>query len=179
MLLEQQKYHALLYWTKEPGPTFRRLVERDWNSWQHEVAEAPWLRNWRKSDLYDKPGLTPGGFPAKTVYGFLQDNRISVEVGAIAQTVYSDVVWGFVAEKWLQFPWGVEPSSLTNKKGSMRPTKMQLRIMELQKLEVGASGATIEFDQQIQQQLGILIPVEFGDLDRWLEKVWLQANWDL
>lgn len=171
-----EKYEALVYQDTNLGQNLRDLVEEEWPSWQKIVAEAPWLKYWQYSDAFDQPGLTPFGFEATTVLSMpiktKKEPMCLADIGAIAQTIYSDAVWGFAIDKWLQYPWGKNPAE---KKRNVSPTRMQAKIMEHQKLKTLPVNRKDTWDEKIYRGTGMLVPIEYGDFDRWLEQLWLKA----
>ena len=176
-----EKYETLVYQTNERGQALRVLVEKEWTSWQRIVAEAPWLKNWQNADEFDQRGLTPYGFEATTMLSLpisVKDpitgklTKAQVDVSGIAQTIYSDATWGFAIDHWLQYPWGIEEGK---RKGSTSPTLMQQKIMDHQKLKVLPVNRKATWDDKIYRGTGMLIPLEYGDFDRWLEGLWLKV----
>ena len=61
------------------------------------------------------------------------------------------------------------------RKGSTSPTLMQQKIMDHQKLKVLPVNRKATWDDKIYRGTGMLIPLEYGDFDRWLEGLWLKV----
>lgn len=168
--INHEKYETLVYRVDGPGPMFRNLVEQQWSSWLEFVAKAPWLQHWRHSDCMNKCGITPSGLAAKPTYGTVtvassdtpRQHKITVDVSAIAHTIYSDAVWGFAVEHWLKPP-------CTNGPAIMQRLIIQHKNFTTQSKTVNVLNF---WDQQFYNQTGIMIPIEFGDFDRWLEALW-------
>lgn len=145
-----EKYRALVGGNPQ-GLTLQVLVEEHWSEWVEHVARAPWLRNWQKSGLY-----TPGP---------------NARYDKLARVIYVEAVWGFGYIDWLTG----EHATLKNKKGH-GPTNAAARtIFSLQKLKTPGAYRTYLWDDRIYRGCGMLIPCEFGELDRWLEGLWLEA----
>lgn len=165
------KYKELAYRSPR-GVRLSELVEEKWLDWVQIVDEAPWLFNWKKSQLRkDKtPGCTPLG--------------VQVEPGhqaLIAQHLYSEAVWGYGMYGWLK------PGKHGSGAGWGQPLGTDTRIQSnsalraicrLQNVKRPNETRRYIIDDCIYRGTGLVIPCEFGDLDRWLEPLWFEICHD-
>lgn len=162
------KYKELAYRSPR-GIRLSGLVEEKWLDWVQIVDEAPWLPNWKRSQLYKSatPGCTPFG--------------VQVEPGhqaLIAQCLYSEAVWGYGIFGWLEpgkhgsgAGWGSALGTDTRVKSNSA-----LRaICRLQNVKRPNETRRYGIDDCIYRGTGLVIPCEFGDLDRWLEPLWFEV----
>lgn len=94
------------------GLRLRRVVEDRWFEWVDKVASAPWLRNWKRSQVFGCPGCTPWGHMVTTdmIEKFERDNSFMfynsphklVECSGLAIVLFSSAVWGFGVDGWLR-----------------------------------------------------------------------------
>lgn len=158
-----EKYNALVYQNNEP---YRQLVERNWDQWQWIVAEAPWLSNWERSPYWNQRGLTPQGFIATEVK--VTRKKKEVLVGAVAHVIYSDLVWGATVDQWFKPGQGI----LSDKRAYHQ---MLNKIMKEQKLKMFPRESNTRWDNKFYRGTGIQIPIEYGEMDDWLEQLWTQV----
>lgn len=145
-----EKYTALA--CQQPrGLKLQQLVEEHWSEWCTIVDEACWLRYWKHSNEIQQPCVTPS------------DKHVSVSrCGNVPLAVYSCAVWGFGLDGWMS-------------DGSKKGTKAMYAIGALQKVKIPCTGRTVEIDDKLYRGCGLMLPPEFGDLDRWLEPMWRQV----
>lgn len=164
------KYKELAYRSPR-GTLLSELVEDKWLDWVRFVDEAPWLPNWKKSPLLaanqdvDALGVTPFG--------------AEVEPGhqaCIAQHLYSEAVWGYGMFGWLDpgkhgsgSSWGALGTD-----SRVRSNSALRAIWRLQGLKYPSTTRRFMFDDCIYRGTGLMVPSEFGDLDRWLEPLWFE-----
>lgn len=162
------KYKELAYRSPR-GIRLSGLVEEKWLDWVQIVDEAPWLPNWKRSQLHKSatPGCTPFG--------------VQVEPGhqaLIAQCLYSEAVWGYGVFGWLEpgkhgsgAGWGQTLGTDTRVKSNSA-----LRaICRLQNIKRPNETRRYGIDDCIYRGTGLVVPCEFGDLDRWLEPLWFEV----
>ena len=162
------KYKELAYRSPR-GVRLSALVEDKWLAWVQIVDAAPWLSNWKKSRLLDSetPGATPLG--------------ARVEPGhqaRIAQCLYSEAVWGYGMFGWLEpgkhgsgAGWG----QALGTDSRVRSNSALRSICRLQNIKRPNETRKYVFDDCIYRGTGLMIPCEFGDLDRWLEPLWFEV----
>lgn len=163
-----EKYTSLAS-ANPQGIALRHLVEEHWTEWLDIVETAPWTRNWSRSPLRKAtvPAATPCG---KQVSG-------GYTKYAIASAVYAQAVWGYGMQGWLK---GTK-ASLTPRPGkTKRRTPGQYNdamwcILDMQRVKAPNAARTWFWDDKIYRGCGILVPCEFGELDRWLEPLWVEA----
>lgn len=125
------------------GLRLRKLVEAHWIEWVAQVATAPWLRNWQRSQLLGCEGCTPEGHRVtpKMIEDFRACNGLPeakdlsaqkvANCGEIAIVIFSSAVWGFGLDGWLR-----------NSKLSLRPFNEfkidEFRVSGVDVLEVDA-----------------------------------------
>lgn len=162
------KYKELAYRSPR-GIRLSGLVEEKWLDWMQIVDEAPWLPNWKKSQLYKSatPGTTPFGTQVEPGHQAL-----------IAQCLYSEAVWGYGIFGWLEpgkhgsgAGWGQALGTDTRVKSNSA-----LRaICRLQNVKRPNETRRYGIDEYIYRGTGLIVPYEFGDLDRWLEPLWFEV----
>lgn len=136
------------------GILLRTMVDQEYVHWLEIVETAPWLRNWGRSSLYDCENAPrshccdPSGNLIKQGYRF-QHYRI-------ANAVYATTVWGFGMCNWTD----------TDAYGAM---------IRLQGLSAPNKLRQYMFDSRLRQTCGINMPLEVGELDKWLEPLWLRT----
>lgn len=190
------KYKELAYRSPR-GTRLSALVEERWSNWLQTVDEAPWLSNWRRSphlvrsvDGVSAPtsssATTPAPSapttapapnpithaPATTPFG------AQVEPGHqayIALYIYIAAVWGYGILGWLSDP--------KQRKGDIsadaRTNHALKSLYELQGVKKPNLARTYLVDDSIYRGTGLIVPCEFGDLDRWLEPMWFEVCQEL
>lgn len=184
------KYKELAYRSPR-GTRLSALVEERWSTWLQTVDEAPWLSNWRRSPHLvqsidetpatapspDAPAPAPGHStrkhaPATTPFG------AQVEPGHqayIALYIYIASVWGYGILGWLSDP--------KQRKGDIsadaRTNHALKSLYELQGVKRPNLARTYLVDDSIYRGTGLIVPCEFGDLDRWLEPMWFEVCQEL
>lgn len=155
-------YKAIAY-SSSAGVQLDALVHKHWNQWVQLVAEAPWLKNWTRSYLYPKADV-----------GVTRDQLRSVLSNweTLAQALYVEAVWGYGIRDWLHGEAAViSKDHKGGKKYSFGTNEALRRILELQCSRWPSDTRTYLWDQKIYMGCGILVPCEFGDLDRWLRSL--------
>lgn len=179
------KYKELAYRSPR-GTRLSALVEERWSAWLQIVDEAPWLSSWRRSphlvrSVDGVPASAPGASgptatpdaprphaPATTPFG------AQVEPGHqayIALYIYVAAVWGYGILGWL--------SDSTKRQGDIsadaRNSHALKSLYELQGVKRPNLARTYLVDDSIYRGTGLIVPCEFGDLDRWLEPMWFEV----
>lgn len=184
------KYKELAYRSPR-GTRLSALVEERWSTWLQTVDEAPWLSSWRRSphlvrSVDGAPAPTPASnaptptlsapapdaprshAPATTPFG------AQVEPGHqayIALYIYVAAVWGYGILGWLSDP--------TKRQGDIsadaRNSHALKSLYELQGVKRPNLARTYLVDDSIYRGTGLIVPCEFGDLDRWLEPMWFEV----
>lgn len=152
-----EKYIALAY-QQPKGRLLQELVELNWDDWCYLVAEAPWRTYWKKSKYWKQQCVTPSDMLC-CVSG----------CGSVPLAVYGAAVWGFGLEGWLKRAPGSAGSNSTR-----APMYEVLRLQGVQNPRV-VNNRTHMWDDKLYRGCGMLLPAEFGTLDRWLEPLWQQA----
>ena len=170
------KYKELAYRSPR-GTRLSALVEERWSTWLQIVDEAPWLSSWRRSphlvrSVDGVPAPAPDAprphAPATTPFG------AQVEPGHqayIALYIYVAAVWGYGILGWLSDP--------TKRQGDIsadaRNSHALKSLYELQGVKRPNLARTYLIDDSIYRGTGLIVPCEFGDLDRWLEPMWFEV----
>lgn len=156
-----QKYQALAFNSKQ-GLKLSDIVEERWLEWVDTVSKAPWLKNWHKSNFVrNKQDFTGATTP--------QGKPIDVEnlsAALIAYTLYAEAVWGFGTSAWKVDDLKTE---------ALSHNKTLKTIWNLQNMKYGCASRKYTIDDSIYRGIGLTIPCEFGELDRWLEPLWYVA----
>ena len=186
------KYKELAYRSPR-GTRLSALVEERWSNWLHIVDEAPWLSNWRRSphlvrsvDGVSAPTSSsatlptpnaPAAAPAHTTRTHAPATTpfgAQVEPGHqayIALYIYIAAVWGYGILGWLSDP--------KQRKGDIsadaRTNHALKSLYELQGVKRPNLARTYLVDDSIYRGTGLIVPCEFGDLDRWLEPMWFEV----
>ncbi|MGN1229206.1 MAG: hypothetical protein ACI4T5_06065 [Prevotella sp.] len=169
-----EKYRALAGGSPQ-GKTLQCLVDDHWTDWLDFVETAPWLRNWTHSGLYVKPIPAIIAAAQKVDGTDLPSGRSVDEVAhynqrKIASALYAEAVWGYGMADWLK---GKHVKDDAGAKTRISPAMRT--IYNLQGLTYPNSARQYTWDDKIYRGCGLLIPCEFGDLDRWLEPLWIKA----
>ena len=162
------KYKELAYRSPR-GSRLSALVEERWLNWVQTVDEAPWLSNWRRSPhLVRSVDNTSHHAPATTPFG------AQVESGHqayIALYTYIAAVWGYGILGWLS-----DPKQCRGDISADARTSHALKsLYELQGVKKPNLARTYLVDDSIYRGTGLIVPCEFGDLDRWLEPMWFEV----
>ena len=186
------KYKELAYRSPR-GTRLSALVEERWSAWLQIVDEAPWLSNWRRSPHLvrsvdgvsaptsssattptpNAPTAAPAPnprthAPATTPFG------AQVEPGHqayIALYIYIAAVWGYGILGWLS-----DPKQRRGDISADARTNHALKsLYELQGVKRPNLARTYLIDDSIYRGTGLIVPCEFGDLDRWLEPIWFEV----
>lgn len=162
------KYKELAYRSPR-GSRLSALVEERWLNWVQTVDEAPWLSNWRRSPhLVRSVDDTSHHAPATTPFG------AQVEPGHqayIALYTYVAAVWGYGILGWLS-----DPKQCRGDISADARTSHALKsLYELQGVKKPNLARTYLVDDSIYRGTGLIVPCEFGDLDRWLEPMWFEV----
>lgn len=183
------------------GLRLRRLVEAHWIEWVAQVATAPWLRNWQRSQLLGCEGCTPEGHlvTPKMVEDFRARNGLPeakdlsaqkvANCGEIAIVIFSSAVWGFGLDGWLRNsklslrPFnefkvdGVDVVGVAKDRrgGRVRVNHAMAKVLELQGVKSPNAARTYFWDDRLYRGSGISLPCEYCELDRWLESMYQDA----
>lgn len=170
-----EKYRALAGGSPQ-GKMLQCLVEDHWLEWLEIVETAPWLRNWVRSHFYVKPTATARATAAQQLVEGAGPSGEKVEGAArfmqrkIASALYAEAVWGYGMADWLRGKHIHAGTDARTKANTALRT-----IYNLQNLTCPSSTRTYTWDDKIYRGCGLLIPCEFGELDRWLEPLWVEA----
>lgn len=150
------KYVAIAYGNQK-GAKLTRAVEEHWPEWVEEVRRAPWLRNWRFSEYFDR------------TKGFVKAEKL-------ASHLLANAVWGFGVDGWevekAPEQLGHSNAAFVRKTVAASGSAAMKCILEMQKLSCVFAGRQYTWDETIFRECGAYVPCEFGTLDRWLEKYW-------
>lgn len=188
------KYKELAYRSPR-GTRLSALVEERWSAWLQTVDEAPWLSSWRRSPHLVRPvdgvpaSAPSASAPAATLSAQTPDAPrphapattpfgAQVEPGHqayIALYIYVAAVWGYGILGWLSEP--------TKRQGDIsadaRNSHALKSLYELQGVKRPNLARTYLVDDSIYRGTGLIVPCEFGDLDRWLEPMWFEVCQEL
>lgn len=163
-----EKYRALTGGSPQ-GRTLQMLVDQNWEQWLKIVEHAPWLRNWSQSKLHaknqkvEKASYTLPSGEVVPSHEYRQHR--------IASAIYAEAVWGYGMTGWLRGKHVVAGTDAQTK------TNSALRTLHLiQGLRYPNPLRKYTWDDKIYIGCGLLVPTEFGELDRWLEPLWYQAQ---
>lgn len=119
-------------------------VEKHWEAWVHLVEAAPWIVYWKSTMAL--PGHSPRG-------------RLVDKDGAwVAEKIFAATVWGFGISDWMH----QEASALQRE---------LLRIQKSRPVVGWQNTRAYVWDNEYRERLGIILPCEIADLDRWLESL--------
>lgn len=143
-----EKYEALAH-QQPKGLLLQQMVETNWEAWCHIVREAPWLIYWKNSDAIKETCVTPADLIC-LVSG----------CGSVPLAIFTTAVWGFGFEHWLTLQGRASRTPLNEllKQQGVRPG-------------VGLNRKNL-WDDRLYRGCGMLMPPEFGELDRWLQPMW-------
>lgn len=151
-----EKYVALAY-GQPKGLKLQQMVEDHWREWCIQVNMAPWRPYWRKCPAYTQPAFSPKDKPFG-VWG----------CGNIPLVIYTAAVWGFGVDDWLKIQEGVAKSL------GRRDHTPIAESYRLRRVVSSCDRRQYIWDEDLHKRCGVLIPIEFGTLDRWLEPMWQQ-----
>lgn len=170
-----EKYRALAGGSPA-GKALQTLVTENWLSWLEIVENAPWLRDWTRSPLYTKKNAQARTAASQNVDGTGSPSGETID-GArwfaqrkIANAIYAEAVWGYGMSNWLR-----EKHVRTGPDGHTKSNAALRTIYNLQGLVCPNPTRTYTWDDKIYRGCGLLVPCEFGELDRWLEPLWQEA----
>ena len=147
-----EKYVALAY--QQPrGKLLQELVELDWVEWCDRVSQSPWKAYWRRSKYWKQQCTTPGDMLC-----------LDGSCGGVPLVIFSSAVWGFGVEGWL-------------KKTGRAANAPLYELLKLQGVSNPKSvrHRTHMIDDKLYRGCRLVLPAEFGELDRWLEPLWQKA----
>lgn len=144
-----EKYVAIAF-QQPKGLEMRSMVEKNWSEWASIVTEAPWRNHWRKSVYIRQTSVTPSGA-----------SYVDEGCGNVPLVIYTTAVWGFGVEEWLK----------KQGRAAKSPVYEILRLQGVREPRVLTQRKHM-WDDKLQRGCGILLPAEFGWLDRWLEPMW-------
>lgn len=165
-----EKYRALAGGSPQ-GKTLQVLVEDRWLEWLEIVETAPWLRNWLKSPFYCKKSDSLDVDEADSPSGEHVDGASRFKQRKIASALYAEAVWGYGMADWLR---GKHNKATADAKTKSNPALRT--IYNLQNLRYPNSSRNYTWDDKIYRGCGMLVPSEFGELDRWLDPLWVEAQ---
>lgn len=168
--LNVEKYVALAY-SSPLGVALANKVEEHWSEWLRKVSASPWLRNWSRSELKDQTATTPKGKPLDKDL----DNAC-LQWSNVALYLYVSSVWGFGVDKWLQGSSGaLRPVDGGKSNGRARVNEPMAKILNMQNVRNPSQTRTYMWDDVLYRGCGLHVPIELGELDRWLEPLWLEV----
>ena len=166
-----EKYRALAG-GNPAGKALQILVDEHWFEWLELVENAPWLRSWTRSPLYVKKSETAQGVDGTDLpSGEMVDEAAHYKQRKIASAIYAVAVWGYGMADWLRgkhIKAGIDARTKAN-------TALRT-IYNLQGLTCPNPSRNFTWDDKIYRGCGLLVPCEFGELDRWLEPLWVEAQ---
>lgn len=174
-----EKYKELAYGSPR-GATLAQIVDERWIQWLRIVDDAPWLRNWNKSllladsrrSLGSDTSLLKGSTPLGRV---LVDGELGHQA-RIAYSIYAEAVWGYGVLGWLdRDSRGKLKQGAIGTDSRVKSSSALRCIWRLQNVKCPSTTRKYMFDDAIYRGTGLMIPCEFGDLDRWLEPLWFEA----
>lgn len=171
-----EKYRALAGGSPA-GKALQLLVDEHWLKWLELVENAPWLRSWVRSPLYVKPSARAQAKAALDVAGTDLPSGGKVDGASrfaqrkIASAIYAEAVWGYGMAGWLRGKHVVMGTDAKTKANTALRT-----IYNLQGLTCPNPARNYTWDDKIYRGCGLLVPCEFGELDRWLEPLWVEAQ---
>ena len=154
------KYVALAY--QQPnGILLQEQIELHWEEWCRIVADAPWLKYWKRSKYIQQECVTPADMLC-LVSG----------CGSVPLIVFGTAVWGFGIDGWLKAP-GVVFRPLSRDAAGRGPVNPALtEVLRLQNAKSTKTERKYMWDDKLYRGCGIQLPPEFGALDRWLQPMW-------
>lgn len=162
------------------GATLAQIVDERWVQWLRIIDDAPWLRNWNKSllltdsrrSLRSDSCLLKGSTPLGRV---LVDGELGHQA-RIAYSIFAEAVWGYGVLGWLdRDSRGKLKQGATGTDSRVKSSSALRCIWRLQNVKCPSTTRKYMFDDAIYRGTGLLVPCEFGDLDRWLEPLWFEA----
>ena len=146
----------------------QQLVEDHWKEWCAVVNVAPWLNYWKKSEAIKKETRTPK-----------DDSMGRWSCGNVPLTIYTAAVWGFGVDDWFHTRGGYSKAlGERSRRGApgvakgVHANEPLSALLKLQQVKIVYSERRYTWDPHFEE---ISMPYEFGELDRWLEKLWLQV----
>lgn len=166
-----EKYRALAGGSPA-GKTLQILVDEHWLEWLELVENAPWLRSWTRSPLYVKKSAVAQGVDGTDLpSGEMVDGAARYKQRKIASAIYAEAVWGYGMADWLRGKHVHAGTDARTKANTALRT-----IYNLQGLTCPNPSRNFTWDDKIYRGCGLLVPWEFGELDRWLEPLWVEAQ---
>ena len=172
-----EKYKELAYGSPR-GATLAQIVDERWVQWLKIVDDAPWLRNWNKSLLLadSRRSLDTSLLKGSTPLGrVLVDGELGHQA-RIAYSIFAEAVWGYGVLGWLdRDSRGRLKQGAIGTDSRVKSSSALRCIWKLQNVKCPSTTRKYMFDDAIYRGTGLLVPCEFGDLDRWLEPLWFEA----
>lgn len=166
-----EKYRALAGGSPA-GYILSVLVDKHWLEWLEVVENAPWLRSWTRSPLYVKKNAVAQGVDGTDLpSGEMVDGAVRYKQRKIANAIYAEAVWGYGMADWLRGKHVLAGTDARTKANTALRT-----IYNLQGLTCPNPSRNFTWDDKIYRGCGLLVPCEFGELDRWLEPLWVEAQ---
>lgn len=166
-----EKYRALAGGSPA-GYMLSILVDKHWLEWLELVENAPWLRSWTRSPLYVKKSAVAQGVDGTDLpSGEMVDGAARYKQRKIASAIYAEAVWGYGMADWLRGKHVHAGTDARTKANTALRT-----IYNLQGLTCPNPSRNFTWDDKIYRGCGLLVPCEFGELDRWLEPLWVEAQ---
>lgn len=166
-----EKYRALAGGSPR-GKALQQLVDEHWLEWLELVENAPWLRSWTRSPLYVKKSAIAQEVDGTDLpSGEVVDGAARYKQRKIASAIYAEAVWGYGLADWLRGKHVHAGTDARTKANTALRT-----IYNLQGLTCPNPSRNFTWDDKIYRGCGLLVPCEFGELDRWLEPLWIEAG---
>lgn len=165
-----EKYRALAGGSPR-GKALQQLVDEHWLEWLETVENALWLRNWSRSPLYVKPNADAGVDDTDLPSGESARGIEYYKQRKIASAIYAEAVWGYGMADWLRGKHVHAGTDARTKANTALRT-----IYNMQALSCPSATRKYTWDDKIYRGCGLLVPCEFGELDRWLEPLWVEAG---
>ena len=175
-----EKYKELAYGSPR-GAALAQIVDERWIQWLQIVDDAPWLRNWNKSLLLADSRRSTSSTERWLMRGSTPLGRVLVdgELGhqaRIAYSIFAEAVWGYGVLGWLdRDSRGKLKQGAIGTDSRVKSSSALRCIWKLQNVKCPSTTRKYMFDDAIYRGTGLLVPCEFGDLDRWLEPLWFEA----
>lgn len=163
------------------GHKLSKLVEDHWVEWLKICSNAPWLKNWPRSQFYKQQtvdGTPPSGEPLP--HEWLKEAGPKPQP-SIALVLYVEAVWGYGMSNWPASAYERGAGHYGQRNAESVATSLKKysdamsMVLSLQNVKAPNMQRTYFWDDAIYRGCGFLVPCEFGDLDRWLEPYWQQA----
>lgn len=153
-----EKYEAIAY-MQHRGIEMLKLVVDNWIKWVDIVEDSRWLKSWKHSNYCKQSVWAPGEI-------LILDYSSG---GNVPLAIFSSAIWGFGVERWAPVATDTDGGQLRGRGKSNEPAKT---ILQLRGVTKPNSYQSSLWDDKLYRGCGMLLPVEYGELDRWLEPMW-------